>query len=182
MYFHITRTRKLHLEVKQIKTTMHPKAIKFKKQMSNRFLFRLGMFFSLPLAWYAKITIAEINEDACHVNLPFIYRTKNPFKSVYFAAQAIAAEMSTGALVMMLTLNTDKKCSMLVTNLQANFHKKTTEKVVFICNDGPVVQAAIKQSLATSQPVKFSLKSVAKLSNGEIASEFIFEWSVKFKS
>ena len=96
-------------------------------------------------------------------------------------AQAIAAEMSTGALVMLLTLNTGKKCSMLVTNMQATFFKKASQHIHFTCNAGSLITNAIDESMRTNEPVKIILESIGKLPTGEVTSTFIFEWSVKFK-
>jgi hypothetical protein len=51
-----------------------------------------------------------------------------PFNSMYFAVQAMAAELSTGALVMYQIQKSGKKISMLVANNKGNFKKKRQEE------------------------------------------------------
>ena len=64
---------------------------------------RLVFFFilKLPMAFLARLRVRELSVDKCLVSVPYNYWNKNPFKSMYFAVQAMAAELSTGALVML---------------------------------------------------------------------------------
>jgi hypothetical protein len=84
-------------------------ALSFLKNAGSNFKFRLLMFFKIPLIWFSGIKVQKIERGTCEVYLPFSRRTKNPFRSVYFAAQCMAAELSTGLLVMAETLACGKK-------------------------------------------------------------------------
>ena len=57
------------------------------------------------------------------VALPYGWRSQNPFKSTYFAAQAAAGELSTGVLAM-YAMQELPPVSMLVTRIEAEFYKK----------------------------------------------------------
>lgn len=97
---------------------------------------------------------------------------------MYFAVQSMAAELSTGALVMK-TIREQGHASMLVLNCQAAFVKKAVGKVTFCCEDGLLIREAVKQSIATGEPVSVSVRSIGANESGEKVSEMIFVWSIK---
>ena len=83
------------------------------------------LFFSiwkLPMILIAGIRVKKLNRKEAKVSVPYNYINKNPFNSMYFAVQAMAAELSTGALFF---LHTDgKNISILVTSLNSKYYKK----------------------------------------------------------
>jgi hypothetical protein len=101
---------------------------------------------------------------------------------MYFAVQAMAAELSTGALVMYQIKKSNRKISMLVANNKANFTKKATGRITFTCNDGTIIENAIQQTIASGEGQTFWMKSIGIDENGIQVSEMDFEWSVKLKS
>ena len=79
---------------------------------------------------------------------------------MYFAVQAMAAELSTGALVMYQIQKSGKKISMLVANNKGNFTKKATGRITFVCKDGDLIERAIEQSVTTGEGQTFWMKSI----------------------
>ena len=77
------------------------------------------------------VKIQSVTNSSAIVSVPYGWRSQNPFKSTYFAAQAAAAEMSTGVLAM-LALQGRGRISMLITNMQGNYSKKAKYKRGFI--------------------------------------------------
>ncbi len=63
---------------------------------------------------------------------------------MFWAAQGMAAEMSTGVLVMRAIADSKENVSMLVTHQEANFYKKATGKILFTCNGGNEISKAIR--------------------------------------
>jgi hypothetical protein len=53
----------------------------------------------LPSAFICGVRVATIDEKQC-VSVKHRWINQNPFNSMYFAVQAMAAELATGALVM----------------------------------------------------------------------------------
>lgn len=100
---------------------------------------------------------------------------------MYFAVQAMAAELTTGALVMLYIKNSGKKISMLVANNNGNFTKKATGRITFTCHDGNLIAESINQAIATGVGQTFWMKSVGVNEKGEQVSEFNFEWTIKVK-
>ena len=136
----------------------------------------------LPSAWLCGVRVKEIGAGICKVKVTHSWINQNPFKSMYFAVQAMAAELSTGALVMDEIQKNKKKISMLVAQNRSTFSKKATGKITFTCIDGHLVSKAIEDTISTGEGQKFWMKSTGMNETGEIVSEFEFEWTVKVKN
>jgi hypothetical protein len=154
---------------------------KFQKLVNNSFLFRAFLLKSLPMAYFAGIRVRELNDKSAYTTIKFGWINQNPFRSMYFACQAMAAEMSTGLLVMNGTYESKPGISMLVIKNESQFFKKATGKITFTCDDGELVSASILSAKNSVEGVIINLKSQGKNENGEIVSEFIFTWSLKAK-
>ena len=100
---------------------------------------------------------------------------------MYFAVQAMAAELSTGALVMYHIQKSGQKISMLVANNKGSFTKKATGRITFVCNDGHLIATAIQKTVADGTGQTFWMKSIGTDENGVQVSEMDFEWSVRIK-
>ncbi len=57
------------------------------------------LMLKLPSAWLCGVRVKAISDTNCSVGVKHKWINQNPFKSMYFAVQAMAAELSTGALV-----------------------------------------------------------------------------------
>ncbi|MFV8326130.1 DUF4442 domain-containing protein [Flavobacterium sp. ZS1P14] len=142
----------------------------------NRFL-----LFKLPSAFICGVRVKAIDERKCVVSVKHRWINQNPFHSMYFAVQAMAAELSTGALVMYQIQKSEKKISMLVANNKGNFTKKATGRITFTCNDGHLIAKAIEETIASGAGHTFWMKSIGTDEKGIQVSEMDFEWSVKAK-
>ena len=65
---------------------------------------------------------------------------------------------------------------------KAKFSKKAKGRITFVCNDGHLIDEAIKNTLATGEGQTFWMQSVGKDEAGDIVSTFDFEWTVRVKS
>jgi acyl-coenzyme A thioesterase PaaI-like protein len=158
-----------------------PAIEKYRKSMLSWFKQRLFLLTKLPAALFMGFRVKDITTEKCEVTLPYGWRSKNPFKSIYFAAQAAAAELSTGALCIM-ALQGQPPVSMLVASVQGDFLKKATKKVTFVCSDTDKIYNAIAETLKTGEGVTISVESVGTQEDGVIVSRFQFTWSFKAKS
>lgn len=142
----------------------------------NKFL-----FFKLPSAFICGVRVKHIDDTKCVVTVKHRWINQNPFNSMYFAVQAMAAELSTGALVMHYIQKSGKNISMLVANNKGNFTKKATGRITFVCNDGHLAEQAIHEAISTKEGQTFWMKSIGTNEKGEQVSEMDFEWSVRTK-
>jgi len=140
------------------------------------------LLFKLPSAWLCGVRLKKINRNDCTVTVTHRWINQNPFNSMFWAVQGMAAELTTGALVTGYIQNTGKKISMLVANNNATFTKKATGKITFVCNDGALVDAAIKKTIETGEGQTVWMKSIGTNKDGVVVSTFNFEWTLKVKS
>ncbi|UOK42377.1 MULTISPECIES: DUF4442 domain-containing protein [Flavobacterium] len=139
------------------------------------------LFFKLPSAFWCGVRAKHISPEKCVASVKFRWFNQNPFNSMYFAVQAMAAELTTGALVMYQIKKSEKNISMLVANNKGNFTKKAKGRITFTCNQGNLIAEAIQKAIATREGQTFWMKSVGVDEMGEQVSEMDFEWSIKLK-
>ncbi|SDR65536.1 DUF4442 domain-containing protein [Christiangramia echinicola] len=140
------------------------------------------LMLKLPSAWLCGVRVKHIDATECAVGVKHKWINQNPFNSMYFAVQAMAAELSTGALVMNKIQASNKKISMLVAQNKAEFTKKATGKIRFTCFDGNKVNEALQKTIETGEGQTFWMKSVGVNEDGVDVAVFEFEWTVKLKS
>ncbi|MCK8522867.1 DUF4442 domain-containing protein [Aquimarina sp. D1M17] len=139
------------------------------------------LLFKLPSAWLCGVRVKNIDRTSCTVSVKHRWINQNPFNSMFWAVQGMAAELTTGALVTGYIQNSGKKISMLVANNNATFTKKATGRITFVCNDGDLVKSAIEKAVETGEGQTVWMKSVGTNKDGVEVSSFNFEWTVKVK-
>jgi len=142
----------------------------------------LFLMFKLPAAYFTGVRVTSINSTSCKVSVRHKWINQNPFKSMFWAVQGMAAELSTGALVMQKIKESEKSISMLVLNNKAMFSKKATGKIEFECNDGNLIDHAIKNTIETGEGQTVWMQSRGINKQGIEVSHFSFEWTIKLKS
>ena len=139
-------------------------------------------FFKLPSVWWCGIRVTKIENSFCKVKVIHRWINQNPFKSMFWAVQGMAAELTTGVLIMQAIKNSNRKISMLVLNNRANFSKKAKGKILFECNENQILSKAMNQLLETQVPQTIWLTSKGVDQNGDIVSTFEFEWTLLLKN
>ena len=137
--------------------------------------------FKLPSVFFTGVRVKSISETTCTVSVKHRWINQNPFKSIFWAVQGMAAELATGALVMSVIKESNQKISMLVANNKASFFKKATGRITFTCTDGDKIKKAIKKSIETGEGKTCWMKAEGVNKDGVIVSIFEFEWTVKVK-
>jgi hypothetical protein len=138
--------------------------------------------FKLPSAYLCGVRTRFIDNDKSIVTVRHRWINQNPFKSMFWAVQGMAAEFSTGALIIGKIQESGKRISMLVTSNNASFTKKAVGKITFTCKDGHLIDEALKKTIATGEGQTFWMQSVGLNEDGIVVSTFNFEWSIKVKS
>ncbi|WP_397446322.1 DUF4442 domain-containing protein [Polaribacter sp. R77954] len=138
--------------------------------------------FKLPLAFFGGVRVKSITDNEVVVTIKHRWLNQNPFKSMFWAAQGMAAEMPTGILVMKAIYDSKRKVSMLVTHQEADFYKKATGRVTFSCKGGNEIREAIQKSIATKEGQQILLTAEGINEDGVVVSTFKFQWSLKVKN
>jgi acyl-coenzyme A thioesterase PaaI-like protein len=139
------------------------------------------MWVKLPAAAFAGVRCRRLDAEGCATSVPYGWRSQNPFRSTYFAAQAMAAELSTGALVLLATADAGVPFSTLILDIQGSFGKKAVSTATFTCSGGAEVFRAVAEAKATGEARTVVLETVGVQEDGSEVSRFRFTWSVKAK-
>lgn len=159
-----------------------PAAEKLRSRMLSPLLLRGFLLAKLPLALAAGLKVRELDRDRCVVTVPYGWRTTNPFRSTYFAALSMAAEMSTGAPAMIAAETAPQPVAMLIVHLEASFGKKATATTAFTCEDGAKASAAVAETLRTGEAATARMETVGRMADGTEVARFAFTWSFKKRS
>ncbi|WP_428742921.1 DUF4442 domain-containing protein [Tenacibaculum sp.] len=151
--------------------------MKFTPRKINAFL-----FFKLPSAFLTGVRVKSLSKDTAVVKVTHRWVNQNPFKSMFWAVQGMASELTTGILVMKEIAESNKKISMLVTNMNGTFTKKATGKIRFECNDGELIRTTIQKAIDTGEGQTVTVTSEGFNEEGISVSKFEYEWSLKVKS
>ncbi len=138
--------------------------------------------FKLPSAFLCGVRTKYIDDEKSVITVRHRWINQNPFKSMFWAVQGMAAEFSTGALLIGKIQESGQRISMLVTTNNATFSKKATGKITFTCNDGRLIDEAINSTIATGEGQTIWMQSVGVNEEGVVVSTFNFEWSIKVKN
>lgn len=146
--------------------------------------FKMGFFMltRLPAAYFSGVRVRKIEPAFCEITVPYRWFSQNPFRSTYFACQAMAAEMSTGLLVMLQVYKSDPQVSMLVLTISGNFHRKAVGVTTFRSDDGQAIEAAIKKAKETGEGTTLETTSKGYSETGELVADFRVLWTFKVKS
>ena len=143
--------------------------------------FNAFLFLKLPSAWWCGVRLTELTERHAIASVRHRWVNQNPFKSMFWAVQGMAAELATGALVMQEIRRSGRPVSMLVVNNRANFQKKARGRIAFRCEDGAQLKKALDMALESGEGHTVWMKSVGRNEAGEVVSEFHFEWTLKVR-
>ena len=151
------------------------------KKVNNSFLYRLFLIAKLPVAWISGLKVNKVTPEKAQISIRYKYLNQNPFKSMYFACQAMAAEMSTGLLALGYIDSHSQEISMLVLDLSCKFTKKAVGKIHFVCEDGILVKEAIQKTVESNEGVLCEMTSKGYDEHGDCVSSFKILWSFKTK-
>ncbi len=143
----------------------------------NRFL-----ALKLPSAFISGVRVSAISDTEAHAKVTHRWINQNPFKSLYWATQGMAAELVTGILMMKKIKESERKISMLVVKQEGSFHKKATGKIIFSCLQGKEIDKVMAKAIETGEGQSIVLMAEGFNEENDMVSNFEFTWSIKLKS
>lgn len=140
------------------------------------------LFSKLVIAWIAGVRFLSVTDDSAKTKVSLSWFNQNPFRSIFWAVLGMAAELSTGILLMKAMRTNKVKASMLVTQNQGFFYKKAVGEIAFSCVVGDRIRELFEQLIQDNEPKKIELVSNGYNEQGELVCTFKFEWSLKLKT
>jgi hypothetical protein len=148
----------------------------------NQLKYTFFLFFQLPSAFFCGVRLKYLDSFKSIVSINHSWFNKNPFKSIFWAAQGMAAELTTGSLIKNSIKESGVNVSYLVVENKSSFYKKATGKIIFECNQGKELQDLFNSFDKDNNKAIIELKSIGTDSNNIKVSEFSFTWSLKVRS
>jgi hypothetical protein len=157
-------------------------AEKLRRRLLSPLALRFYFLAKLPLALFAGLRVRELSRERCVTSVPYGWRSTNPFRSTYFAAQAMAAELSTGSLALFATLLAPESVALLIVGMDAVFEKKATALTTFTCREGAKIFAAVEETLRTGEGTTAEVETIGTAPDGTVVARFHFRWSFRRRS
>lgn len=145
------------------------------------FQFKLFLIAKLPIAWLAGLRLVSISDIQSSISVRLSWLSQNPFQSMFWAVQGMAAEMSTGVLCLTKIQKSNQAISMLVIEQKAQFFKKAKGNIVFTCRQGEQINQVLDLAIQSQSGQTLTLVSEGIDEAGDIVSRFEFLWSFKVK-
>jgi len=142
----------------------------------------VGQFLTMPLGAFAGLQIVSVNPESCTVRLPGGWRTQNPFKTTYWAAQGMAAEMATGVIPIAYVRASEVPIRMILAGTEAAFTKRCKTDSRFEHQAGQIVLEAMSETLRTGRSVECLLESKGYDEAGDCVSSWFFKWSFRART
>ncbi len=155
--------------------------VSFLRRVNAPFWMGLFLFWKLPAAWFMGIRVMECTEHHTVVRLPYKWRSQNPFRSTYFAAQCAAGELATGLLAL-AELQGRAPVSMLITHIEGDFLKKAAQTLYFTCDEGSAVMECIQRAIESGHAQTLRMTAVGRLPDQTEAARIVVTWSFKRRS
>ena len=93
----------------------------------------------------------------------------------------MASELTTGMLIIKQKDKLDYDISMLVTSNSSKFLKKARGKIIFECSDVKKIEDTFQHLTKDKPTAILNLNSKGYDEDGDLVSEFTYEWSLKRK-
>ena len=158
---------------------LNEKSERSRRRVLNPWGFRAYLWTRLPLAACAGLSLRSIDESSCTISLPGGWRTRNPVGSTYFAAQAMAAEMSTGVPALVLVQGAPASVALILREVRAVFTKRIQGRSSFTFSDVAGMQAVVERAARSGESEVYTGRSTGHTADGAIAAEFDITWSFK---
>ena len=144
----------------------------------NNFKMRFFFLARFPSAAWWGFKVLSCTHLRSEVSLPYGWRTKNPFQSIYFAALAGAGEFATGILGI-IAMQNRKDISMLVVRQEAEFIKKVNTKITFTCDQGQEVIDTVQKAMDTGEAYHITMEAIGRNATGDMVCKVRITWSFK---
>jgi hypothetical protein len=145
------------------------------------FKYTLFTLFKLPAAGITGVRLTHLDDRSSTASIKHRWINQNPYSSMFWAVQGMAAEFPTGILLTQEIERSKRNISMLVLNNKASFTKKATGRINFTCNQGEEARATIDKLISTGEPQTVWLDAVGVNESGQQVSSFSFEWTLLLK-
>ena len=155
------------------------------KQVKATWYLRYFGWKKVPLIFYCRPSVVELNREKAIIKIPIKRRNRNHLNSMYFGVLAVGADVAGGLLAMDQIRRSKKKVSLVFKDFKADFLKRPEGDTIFICNDGYAIEKLVQEAINSGERVNMPIKitaTVPTIFGDEPVAEFVLTLSLKDKS
>ena len=136
----------------------------------------------IPMLAFIGPRVDELTEDRCVIRIPLTWRTKNHMRVMYIGVLTAGADLAGGVLAMESILSSPEPVALLFKDFHADYVRRADGDVLFVCEQGPQVRAAVERALETgerqNEPVEVNAYT-DKPSGRELVARFTLTLTLK---
>ncbi|MGV3001740.1 PaaI family thioesterase [Vibrio sp.] len=136
----------------------------------------------VPMIGYCQPEILKLTDESVEIKIPLNKETQNHLHSMYFGALAVGADAAGGFLAISKSEQMGKKISLAFKAVNAEFLARPEADVVFVCNDGKLIDQMLAETIETGERVNQPVRITAlcpSLNDDKPMAEFELTLSVK---
>jgi hypothetical protein len=161
--------------------SLPPAALTYLRDIQSPWKLFFYYWKNLPSAIWWGFRVKSVSLERAETTIPYCWRTKNPFQSIYFAALCGAGELATGVLANMARLGRGN-ISLLVLEQRAAFVKKASTLTTFTCEEGHKALEAVRLALETGEPQAVTMMATGRNTAGEVVCRIYITWTYKLRT
>jgi acyl-coenzyme A thioesterase PaaI-like protein len=115
----------------------------------------------IPVLLFLGPVVERLDEKGCAVRIPFGWRSRNHVGSMYIGALIAGADLAAGLPAARLIWAKHPKVVLIFSDLKSEFLKRADGDVLFTCEDGYAVSAAVRQADASGERVTIPVRVTA---------------------
>ncbi|MFD2178090.1 PaaI family thioesterase [Veronia pacifica] len=115
----------------------------------------------IPLISFCKAKLIYLDDQRVEIKIPLKRKTKNHLSSMYLGALAVGADIAGGYLAYYKTSQDNRKVSLAFKSMRADFLKRPEDDVVFICDQGTLIEEMLEETFRTGERVNKEVKVTA---------------------
>lgn len=151
-------------------------------KLRDTLFLRFFTFMKIPLLFYVRPVVEELDDEKCVVRIPLSRRTKNHMNAMYFGVLAAGADCAGGFMAMRLIQKNGGRTSLLFKDFKAEFLKRAEGDVLFTCAGGAGIRRAVEEADRTGERINHPIRVTATVPSKfgtEPVAEFELTLSLK---
>lgn len=144
-------------------------------------LFHPSVAIRMPLLALSRARLIELELNAATSVLPFALTNRNPFGSMYFAAQLMAAELACGGLVLLHDANHEHNFSPIVKHIDVEFMRAGFDDITYHCDQGVKAARLLERAMRTKDRVEETFNIEGSTPKDGVITRVSIVWSARFK-
>lgn len=112
----------------------------------------------VPMILYCLPVVEQLDAQGCAVRIPLNWRTRNHFRSMYFGALAVGADVAGGFAAMYHIRRSGKEVGLIFKDFHAEFLKRPEADAVFRTEDGPAMATLVQEAITTGARVNGTVR------------------------